>query len=1122
MNKKIPFDQYQRYKNAAEIINLIREENQSFTILEVGANEHRNLEHFLPKDQVTYLDIEVPEHLKHMTNYIEADATNMPLDDNAFDFVIALDVFEHIPPDKRNQFLFEINRVAKEGFLIAAPFNTEGVEETEIRVNEYYKALYGEGFRWLEEHRQYTLPNLEETEDILRKENIEYVKFEHGSLLFWEKLMRLHFLVADRNVLHDYRFMIDDFYNKNIYEVDYIGPCYRNFIVVCRDKAKREFIQSIYEKRKQNSYLKNSTISKLNELENSIYSLKIIDKENQIYKKSLEITEQLLEDLKLKEQQIIEKIQTIKKKTEMIELQNQKIQELKIECENKSIENNNLYSQLLEKENYIKQLQNQAESMRIKNRLKKILNFSFIKYVRKIINIIFRRKFKFKLQPVHHLEWSNGKWLVLGRDPHFILKGGSYPSSWTIIQWRASANSSALLRLYYDTGGGFSENQSFNLGKIGNDINRDYECVICLPENIHLLRLDIEGEISEFELENLTFTSISRLEVFYKSFINHCRKRNIKNYKELYSLIKKLFILVRREGLKSIWYRAKQKLSMELLSEDPYEVFLNVSSKVDKEIVLSEIKKLKYKPKFSVILPVYNVEEKWLRKCIDSVLNQWYPYWELCIVDDNSSKDYIKPVLEEYSNRDSRIKTVFRSNNGHISEASNTALEIATGDFIALLDHDDELAPEALYENAVLLNEHPDADMIYSDEDKITKDGKRHSPLFKPDWSPDTLRSQMYIGHLTVYRTNLVRQLGGFRKGFEGSQDYDLALRVAEKTNNIYHIPKILYSWREIETSTAVNPSSKPYAHEAGLKALNEHLERVFGKGKAWAEETEYLFVYDVRYAIPEDYPLVSIIIPTKDNIELLSSCIQSILDKTTYPNYEILIMNNNSVMEETYSWFDKQKENSKIRIIDAMYEFNWSKLNNHGIREANGEVFVFLNNDTIVISEDWLQRLVEKALREDVGTVGGLLLYEDNTIQHAGVVIGMGGWADHVYKGMHPVHNTSPFISPVINRNVSASTGACLAIAKKVIEKIGGFNEEFIICGSDVEISLRALKMGYVNIYDPYVRLYHLESKTRDSFIPERDFELSAKYYSPYREIGDPYYNQNLSYNHLIPTIRS
>ena len=460
----------------------------------------------------------------------------------------------------------------------------------------------------------------------------------------------------------------------------------------------------------------------------------------------------------------------------------------------------------------------------------------------------------------------------------------------------------------------------------------------------------------------------------------------------------------------------------------------------------------------------------------------------------------------------------YREENGHISTASNSALALASGEFIALLDHDDEITADALYENVLLINEHPDADMIYSDEDKITEEGRRHSPLFKPDWSPDTLLSQMYTCHLGVYRTELVREVGGFREGFEGSQDYDLVLRLTEKTSKIYHIPKILYSWRETASSTSFNPASKPYAHESGLRALNEHLSRVYQKDEAWCESTKWDFVYDIRYKMPDEIK-VSIIIPTRDKLKLLSSCLDSIMNKTSYTNYEIIVMDNNSTEKETKQYFKINSD--RIKIVNASYDFNWAKINNHGMEVSTGDVFVFLNNDTTVISEDWLQRMAEKAILKDVGTVGALLLYEDGTIQHAGVVVGMGGWADHVFKGFKPLHYGSPFISPMITRNVLASTGACLAVARKTIERIGRFNEDFIICGSDVELSIRAHKHGLRNIYDPFVQLYHLESKSRTNIqIPEDDFRHSAHTYREYLESGDPFYNKNLDLHALIPAV--
>ena len=522
--------------------------------------------------------------------------------------------------------------------------------------------------------------------------------------------------------------------------------------------------------------------------------------------------------------------------------------------------------------------------------------------------------------------------------------------------------------------------------------------------------------------------------------------------------------------------------------------------------------------KFSIIMPVYNVEVKWLENAIQSVQNQNYVNWELCIADDCSTKEETREYLKKID--DPKIHIKMMEKNGGISEATNAAAEMADGDYLVLMDNDDELSFFALYgfyKNIMRTK----ADIIYSDQDIIDENGNHREPLFKPDWSPDLMRSQMYVGHLLGFRRSLFEEVGGFRSKFNGSQDYDLFLRMSEKTDNIQHVAKICYSWRALPSSTAANPDSKPYAQTAGLMAVSEHLERTFGKGNAEAFETEDLFVYDVRYKL-EEKPLVSVIMPTKDAVNYLREVIDSIEEKTEYPNYEVLILDNNSEKEETFRYFEEVTEKyNNVRVVKAELPFNWSLLNNFGMKQAKGDVFIFMNNDMKVISPQWMTRLTEKALRPDCGVVGGLLLYEDGTIQHAGVVCGMGGWAEHVFKGMKPVHYGSPFLSPMVTRNVTAVTGACMAISRKTIEEIGTFNENFIVCGSDIEICIRALQSGKVNIYDPHVKLYHYESKSRDpKDIPEVDFTLSHEMYMAYNRLKDPYYNDNLDYMSSVPKV--
>lgn len=565
----------------------------------------------------------------------------------------------------------------------------------------------------------------------------------------------------------------------------------------------------------------------------------------------------------------------------------------------------------------------------------------------------------------------------------------------------------------------------------------------------------------------------------------------------------------RENGFAYTWRKVKERLGHHIA----YQEFQDYTHQM--QAALSDGVDPGVGPKFSILVPLYNTPERYLREMITSVINQIYTNWELCLAD-GSTERHVEEVCLEYTQGDARIRYKRLAENRGISGNSNACADMADGEYLVLLDHDDVLPAHALIENAKAILE-TQADVLYSDEDHLTAAGTHTAPFFKPDWSPDLLYSQMYICHLLVIRRELFIEVGGFRPDFDGSQDYDLMLRLSEKTDRICHIPEILYFWRESDTSTAANADAKPYAHTAGKRALSEHLSRKYGVG-AHAEDSAYTFVFDARFALPPDL-LVSIIIPMKDKWEMTAACVQSILDKSTYQNFEILLLDNRSEEEDTRKWLENiPLQDDRIRVIAADMEFNWSKLNNFGVSCACGDVFIFLNNDTQVISEDWMERLSENAWREDIGVVGALLLYPDQTIQHAGVVVGIGDWADHIFKGMQPSHYGSPYVSPMVSRNVLAVTGACLAVSRRTWDMIGGFDEEFIICGSDVEYGIRAYEHGLFNRYDVNAQLYHLESKSRDSYIPEIDFQKSYAAYTPYRENVDPFFNINLDKSSVVP----
>jgi glycosyltransferase involved in cell wall biosynthesis len=515
-----------------------------------------------------------------------------------------------------------------------------------------------------------------------------------------------------------------------------------------------------------------------------------------------------------------------------------------------------------------------------------------------------------------------------------------------------------------------------------------------------------------------------------------------------------------------------------------------------------------YRPKISIIVPVYNTDRDMLVSMINSVLSQTYDNWELCIVDGNSDFPYIKNILLEYAGKDKKIKVSFLERNYNIAGNSNRALELATGEFVTFLDHDDELAPFALYEVVKVLNKSPEIDIIYSDEDKINPSGKRCAPFFKPDWSPDLLMSVNYVCHLLVIRKILLDKAGGFREGYDGAQDYDLVLRSVSGTSKIVHIPEILYHWKMHPDSTAQNIYSKDYAHESGKKALRDYLSR--NSIDADVCDGAGITNYRIRYT-SKHIPKVSIIIPFKDKYRFLKRCVDSIIQKSSYKNYEFILVSNNSSEKKLIDYLDKLSDLPFVKIIQYNEPFNYSRLNNYAVKHSDGEVLLFLNNDTEVISEDWIESMMKHVMRKEVGAVGCKLLYPDNTIQHAGVIIGLTGFAGHVFSRL-PDNAYTYFGSVDFVRNFLAVTGACMMVRRDVFDEVKGFDERFTLCGSDVELCFRLIAHGYRIVYTPFARLYHHEAITRGKEIPTEDFRLSLSAYNKHLNDGDPYYNPNLT----------
>ncbi len=571
----------------------------------------------------------------------------------------------------------------------------------------------------------------------------------------------------------------------------------------------------------------------------------------------------------------------------------------------------------------------------------------------------------------------------------------------------------------------------------------------------------------------------------------------------------------------------REQLNGEWKTAGDYARWIRCYDRLEREDVQrirEQIAKFHYSPMISVLLPVYNSNLRWLRRAILSVQKQLYPRWELCVVDDASTDRKLWPFLQRCARRDPRINVMRRTENGHISAASNDALRLAKGDFVALLDHDDELAPTALYFVALALNKNRDLQLLYSDEDKLDAQNRRSEPYFKSDWNPELVLAQNFISHLSVYRTDLIRRLGGFRIGLEGSQDYDLALRCIEqiRPKEIEHLPWVLYHWRAGDQSTASSATAKPYAQEAARRAVQEHLERTGIAGTVVPSHGVYL---QTKYAFPIEHPLVSIIIPTRDRTSCLQKCLDSIFEKTDYRNYEVIVLDNESHEAETLEFLAELTKYDRVRVERIDGTFNYSRLNNRGVELSRGSFIALLNNDVEVINDDWLSEMVSRAMQPEVAMVGARLWYPNGTIQHGGVILGAGGIAGHAHVGLRR-GEPGYFARANLAQNVSAVTAACALVRREVYLQLGGFDESLAVTFNDIDFCLRLRQAGYRIVWTPHAELIHHESASRgfdDStpkqvrFLGEVDY-MNSKWGDMLQR--DPFYNPNLSLGENLFTL--
>lgn len=575
--------------------------------------------------------------------------------------------------------------------------------------------------------------------------------------------------------------------------------------------------------------------------------------------------------------------------------------------------------------------------------------------------------------------------------------------------------------------------------------------------------------------------------------------------------IKKGILYFKHFGPKEFWVRLTERFQTD---DVDYEEWYRNHRPSEEELERQRKEKFDYMPLISILVPVYNTPESFLKQMIQSVRAQTYGNWELCIANANPGNKEVGDILRIASEKDKRIRVTDVPENEGIAQNTNAALKIASGEYVGLLDHDDLLTKDALYEVVKALNQQEKPEMLYSDEDKVTTDLTEHfQPYMKPDFNLDLLRSNNYICHFFVAKKSLIEDVGAFRGEFNGAQDYDLILRCSEKAAGIAHIPRILYHWRVHKASTADNPASKMYAFDAGKSAIEDHLKRCGQDGEV--SHAKDLGYYRVKYEV-KGSPLVSIIIPNKDEVESLDKCLQSI-EKSTYKNYEIIVVENNSVKDETFAYY-KKIEAKGVKVVYWEKGFNYSAINNYGASYAKGDYLLLLNNDVEVITPDWLEEMLGNCQRKEVGIVGVKLYYPDDTVQHAGIIVGIGGVAGNIFVGL-PRRYTGYFHKASVQQDLSAVTAACMMVKRSVYEAVKGLDEKLQVAFNDVDFCLRVRKAGYLVVYNPYAELYHYESKTRG---PEDTKEKARRFYSELEYMrshhldilksGDPMYNRNLT----------
>lgn len=1132
-NLDLPFDLYTRNKIISDLINLLRK-NKGLKILDIGGRSG-HLKEFLQEDDDLYI-LDILKSESDEKNYFIGNIISPPFKDCVFDVVVSSDLFEHLSPENRERSLSEMLRISKNFVILGAPFYTEKAAETEIKLNEFFIKITGNAHPWLSEHIKNGLPSTKKFEDFLKNNGFEYSTTVTNNISNWF-LMQLF-------IFYSYKYRIPSeevnkvyrFYNENFLELgDSLGSAYRTIYLIGKKgtlpkvdfKFKSRIDRSKYHALEMLIF---EVVGQLaDSRDNHIHGMKTMiqdqSKHIQILGTAVKEKDNYIEGLetavKNKDDYISGLEATVKNKDDYIS-------GLETTVKNKDDYINGLETTVKNKDDYIQNLDSLiAENNRKLNDIYNSTTWQLLTKYQKLVDTIFphttKRRHAYDLAIIGtRLIANDGFGAFLYKLNDRLYKNNINASKVPIVKTNP-ASPYVPLSLEKRLFGKFTF-LSDNLNEIkiytatNNRLNSDLALYITNTDHEILRKTTVKGHmVQDNDYTSFRFKPIKESKgiTFFFELVSKKEPSAAVWYNESITL-PELALYYDNEPINgSIGFQAFADIGLK----SSYDIWMlkNEPTESKLEQYKNEIKQFEYQPTVSIVTPVYNPDAAWIDAAIESVRNQVYDNWELCLADASTKKD-VRKCLEAYAKKDSRIKVKFLPRNKGISGNSNEALSLASGEYIGLLDHDDELSPDSLYEVVKHLQNNRDADMIYSDEDKIDLKGNRRYPFFKPDWSPDTFLSCMYTCHFGVYEKKIIDEIGGFREGYDGSQDYDLVLRIMDKTQSIHHIPKILYHWRTVHGSAASAVGAKSYAYVAAKKALTDYIKRnnIDGEISDGFWTGSYRMTRKLLNA-----PLISMIIVSSSS-RVIKKCITNIEQSTDYTNYEIVIIQT----EKQENVIDK---NNNVHTIQYSEDYNISAARNLAASHAKGEYLLFIDETVEIIKNDWLNALLEHAQRSEVGAVGAKLINKSNKIMHCGIALGMGKHkiAGYPLSGF-PSNIPGYFGNMTIVRNCSAVTAACMMLRKDVFNKVGGFDEHLAVAFNDVDLCLKLRERGYLIVYTPYAELYYHGTLTHDyKDAPKlqklflKDVEYMRKKWGEAIDEGDPYYSPNLTLDKEDYTIR-